>query len=160
VVQTGAQTGGTDSKTENKNDSTGDSDNARSLATAPPMGALRSRAQNQQKTENEIAASAAKGEFDEGSPPPARIPTSQSEAAEEGRPDKPYAEIDIEVVRGAIEDRGLTRLADIVGYARAEKGRFLTANIIGAMCCDRLFIRDGDNICMPAAKASAPAASR
>src|SRR5262249_34906837 len=149
------QTGGTDSMTENKNDSTGDSDNARELATAPPTGALRSRAKTQQRAKNEIAVNAAKGEFDEGSPSLARIPTSQSETAETEAPDKPYADIDIKIVRTAIEDRGLKELADIVGYARAEKGRFLTAQIIEAMCSDGLFVRDGDNI-----GPTAPPASR
>jgi hypothetical protein len=61
-----------------------------------------------------------------------------------------YAELDIEAVHGAIGDGGLTKIVDVVGYARAQ-GRFLTANIIGTMCQDGLFGRDGDKIRLPAA---------
>jgi hypothetical protein len=89
-----------------------------------------------------------KGEFEErvGSVLP-RMP-SRPEAAErepnsnqgedESMPGRPYAEKDIEAVRAAIEDRGLTEIAAIVGYARGQ-GAWVSEKIIQSMCRDGLF---------------------
>jgi|SRR6516162_1447992 len=67
----------------------------------------------------------------------------ESEEGERSRigspPSRPYSAADIEIVRGAIEDRGLTDIAAIVGYARGEKGRFITEKIIRGMHRDGLF---------------------
>jgi hypothetical protein len=92
------------------------------------------------------AANAAKGEFDEGSPAPARSPASSPEAAIREVPDKPYAQPDIDTVRIAIEECHLTYIPAVVTYARG-KGRWMSEKIIQAMCRDGLFVRDGDNIC-------------
>jgi hypothetical protein len=52
---------------------------------------------------------------------------------------KPYTDLDIEIVRSAVEDHGITDPVAIVRYARAEKGRWLSEKIIHAMCRDGLF---------------------
>jgi hypothetical protein len=120
------QTGGTDSLNDFLNDSLSDFDflNERS------------------------AANAAKGEFDEGSPPSTRSPAYSPEAAIREVPDKPYAQPDIDTVRIAIEECHLTYIPAVVIYARG-KGRWMSEKIIQAMCRDGLFVRDGDNICAP-----------
>lgn len=87
-------------------------------------------------------ASLAKGEFEEESASPPSASSSRAEPSERASnsksPDKPYTERDIEIVRGAIEDRGMTDVVAIVGYARGE-GRWLSSKIIESMCCDGLF---------------------
>jgi Helix-turn-helix domain len=108
------------------------------------------------------AAFGGEREFEEEGSCPDQIPSSRPEAVEreakppnsngESAPDRGYTQRDIETVRGAIEDGGLTEIADIVRFARAQKQRFLTAFIIGTMCRDGLFGRDGETIwLLPAA---------
>jgi len=116
------QTGRTDSMNDYMNDSY-----MGSLASAPLGDALRSPIEE------------SKGEF-EGEH------ASQSDSSRDP-PDKPYAHPDIEIVRSAIDDHGLTDIADIVGHAR-RKGRWLSESIIRAMCHDGLF---------PVLKAAPPA---
>jgi hypothetical protein len=135
------QTGGTDSMNENMNELVDlISETAGSLACARALRSPANPAHYQSRPHQ-----GGEGEFEEERASKSEVPTSTTETSGRTAPDsnqdssdKPYTHIDVEIVRDAIEDRGLTDIAAIAVHARG-KGRWLSENIIRAMCQDGLF---------------------
>jgi hypothetical protein len=78
-------------------------------------------------------------------------PQNESKGESEKKPDSPsrespYTEREVQIVRGILgEGNGGRPIGEVVAAAR-EQGAFITANIIGYMCRDGHFGRDGEHV--------------
>jgi len=113
------QTGGTDSMNENMNELVDlISETTGSLACSRALRSPANPAHYQLRSHQ-----GSEREFEEERASESEVPTSTTETSErtapdsnQGSSDKPYTHIDIEIVRDAIEDRGLTDIAAIAAH--------------------------------------------
>ena len=83
-------------------------------------------------------------EFEEERASPSRPPSSRPEAVEREEVWRGYTDEEIDFVRGAVAE-GVTHIGGIVEYSRSHC-LFITGNVIGNMCSDGHFGRDGEEI--------------